>query len=147
MTRPVCENCARPSCSTRAPKYGPVPVHLMFFRTRAHINAADLALTPLFNNPMPEQTFLAKNYDENALRADRDPCGIFRTPTDPSASCARRHPPVSSDPWARRLSHARLSTAHWRRWRAAARPPCLAASAPEGAQACRRRLPLGAWRA
>jgi dynein light intermediate chain 1, cytosolic len=32
---------------------------------------------PPFNNPTPEQAFLAKNYDENARRADRDPCSIF----------------------------------------------------------------------
>jgi dynein light intermediate chain 1 len=40
---------------------------------------------PPFNNPTPEQAFLAKNYDENARRADRDPRGIFRSPVDPSA--------------------------------------------------------------
>ncbi|KAH8984242.1 dynein light intermediate chain-domain-containing protein [Lactarius akahatsu] len=40
---------------------------------------------PPLNNPTPEQAFLAKNYDENARRADRDPRGIFRTPTDASA--------------------------------------------------------------
>ncbi|KAL4264358.1 dynein light intermediate chain family protein [Pleurotus pulmonarius] len=37
---------------------------------------------PPFNNPMPEQTFLAKHYDENAKRADRDPRGAFRNPAD-----------------------------------------------------------------
>ncbi|KAH9967043.1 dynein light intermediate chain-domain-containing protein [Lactifluus volemus] len=42
------------------------------------------SLLPL-NNPTPEQAFLAKNYDENARRADRDPRGIFRSPVDPSA--------------------------------------------------------------
>jgi len=40
---------------------------------------------PPFNNPTPEQAFLAKNYDENARRADRDTRGIFRSPVDPSA--------------------------------------------------------------
>lgn len=40
---------------------------------------------PPFNNPTLEQAFLAKNYDENARRADRDPRGIFRSPVDPSA--------------------------------------------------------------
>jgi hypothetical protein len=38
--------------------------------------------------PTPEQDFLSKNYDENARRADRDPRGIFRTPTDASAAPA-----------------------------------------------------------
>ncbi|KAH9983550.1 DLIC-domain-containing protein [Russula compacta] len=40
---------------------------------------------PPFNNPTPEQAFLAKNYDENARRADRDPRGMFRSPVDASA--------------------------------------------------------------
>ena len=43
---------------------------------------------PPLNNPTPEQAFLTKNYDENARRADRDPRGIFRTPTDASAAPA-----------------------------------------------------------
>ncbi|KAN0140374.1 Dynein light intermediate chain (DLIC) domain containing protein [Lactarius tabidus] len=43
---------------------------------------------PPLNNPTPEQDFLSKNYDENARRADRDPRGIFRTPTDASAAPA-----------------------------------------------------------
>ncbi|KAE9409855.1 hypothetical protein BT96DRAFT_953209 [Gymnopus androsaceus JB14] len=38
---------------------------------------------PPFNNPTPEQLFLAKNYDENTKKADRDPRGAFRNPTDP----------------------------------------------------------------
>ena len=40
--------------------------------------------TPLvtLNNPRSDQAFLAKNYDKNAWQADRDPHGIFRTPTD-----------------------------------------------------------------
>jgi len=41
---------------------------------------------PPLNNPTPEQAFLAKNYDENARRADRDPRGAFlRSPVDASA--------------------------------------------------------------
>ena len=35
---------------------------------------------PPFNNPTPEQTFLAKNYDEK--KAERDPRGAFRNPQD-----------------------------------------------------------------
>ena len=37
---------------------------------------------PPFNNPTPEQAFLAKNYDENAKKPDRDPRGAFRNPAD-----------------------------------------------------------------
>lgn len=33
---------------------------------------------PPFNEPMPEQAFLAKNYDENAKKGDRDPRAAFR---------------------------------------------------------------------
>ncbi|KAF8204656.1 dynein 1 light intermediate chain [Pholiota molesta] len=35
---------------------------------------------PPFNNPTPEQAFLAKNYDEK--KSDRDPRGAFRNPQD-----------------------------------------------------------------
>ncbi|KAJ6602502.1 dynein light intermediate chain-domain-containing protein [Mycena vulgaris] len=42
---------------------------------------------PPLNNPTPEQTFLAKNYDENAKKPDRDPRGAFRDPA--SADPAR----------------------------------------------------------
>lgn len=37
---------------------------------------------PPFNNPTPEQVFLAKNYDENSKKPDRDPRGAFRNPTE-----------------------------------------------------------------
>lgn len=40
---------------------------------------------PPFNNPMPEQSFLAKNYDENAKKSDRDPRGAFRNPAEGTA--------------------------------------------------------------
>ncbi|KAF7332396.1 Cytoplasmic dynein 1 light intermediate chain 1 [Mycena kentingensis (nom. inval.)] len=43
---------------------------------------------PQFNSPMPEQVFLAKNYDENAKKPDRDPRGAFRDPADPSRAAA-----------------------------------------------------------
>ncbi|KAJ3572267.1 hypothetical protein NP233_g3194 [Leucocoprinus birnbaumii] len=39
-------------------------------------------LLPPINNPMPEQTFLLKHYDENSKKADRDPRASFRNPTD-----------------------------------------------------------------
>ena len=35
---------------------------------------------------MPEQTFLAKNYDENAKKTDRDPRGAFKTPVENAAA-------------------------------------------------------------
>ncbi|KAI0732781.1 dynein light intermediate chain-domain-containing protein [Fomitopsis betulina] len=37
---------------------------------------------PPFNNPTPEQAFLAKNYDENSKKPDRDPRGAFRNPNE-----------------------------------------------------------------
>ena len=37
---------------------------------------------PLFNNPVPRQFFLAKNYDEYSKKSDRDPRGAFRNLTD-----------------------------------------------------------------
>ncbi|EIN10994.1 DLIC-domain-containing protein [Punctularia strigosozonata HHB-11173 SS5] len=39
---------------------------------------------PPFNNPTPEQAFLAKHYDENAKKPDRDPRGAFRNPAEPA---------------------------------------------------------------
>ncbi|KAF9450664.1 hypothetical protein P691DRAFT_809945 [Macrolepiota fuliginosa MF-IS2] len=39
-------------------------------------------ILPPINNPMPEQTFLLKHYDENSKKADRDPRASFRNPTD-----------------------------------------------------------------
>jgi len=35
---------------------------------------------------MAEQAFLAKHYDENAKKPDRDPRGAFRNPTDTAAA-------------------------------------------------------------
>ncbi|KAJ7437149.1 dynein 1 light intermediate chain [Mycena galericulata] len=43
---------------------------------------------PPLNNPTPEQVFLAKNYDENAKKPDRDPRGAFRDPTDAARASA-----------------------------------------------------------
>ncbi|KAF9534136.1 dynein light intermediate chain-domain-containing protein [Crepidotus variabilis] len=39
-------------------------------------------LLPAFNAPTPEQTFLAKNYDDASKKSDRDPRGAFRNPQD-----------------------------------------------------------------
>ena len=80
------EKCTCPSCRTKATKYAPFP-RLPFSRTLNFSSTQPSPLPPL-NNPTPEQAFLAKNYDENARRADRDPRGIFRTPTDASAAPA-----------------------------------------------------------
>ena len=35
---------------------------------------------------MPEQVFLAKNYDENSKKGDRDPRGAFRNPMENAAA-------------------------------------------------------------
>lgn len=51
---------------------------------------------PPFNNPMPEQTFLAKNFDENAKKPDRDPRGAFRNPADFAGASAGIVGPLGS---------------------------------------------------
>ncbi|KAG5648773.1 hypothetical protein DXG03_000122 [Asterophora parasitica] len=51
---------------------------------------------PPFNNPTPEQSFLAKNYDENAKKPDRDPRGAFRNPTDLTGASAGIVGPLGS---------------------------------------------------
>ncbi|KII95256.1 hypothetical protein PLICRDRAFT_34097 [Plicaturopsis crispa FD-325 SS-3] len=43
---------------------------------------------PPFNNPTPEQAFLAKNYDENSKKPDRDPRGAFRNPAEAAGGAA-----------------------------------------------------------
>jgi len=40
---------------------------------------------PPFNAPMAEQAFLAKHYDENSKKPDRDPRGAFRNPVEATA--------------------------------------------------------------
>ncbi|KAF5333538.1 hypothetical protein D9611_002697 [Ephemerocybe angulata] len=40
---------------------------------------------PPFNNPVPEQSFLSRHYDENAKKSDRDPRGAFKNPGEVSA--------------------------------------------------------------
>ncbi|KAI0082346.1 hypothetical protein K474DRAFT_1585636 [Panus rudis PR-1116 ss-1] len=63
------EPAARKLYSSLVPDMGPKPQPL-----------------PPLNSPTPEQIFLAKHYDENTRRADRDPRGAFRNPTEnPSA--------------------------------------------------------------
>ncbi|KAJ3879617.1 hypothetical protein F5051DRAFT_484556, partial [Lentinula edodes] len=37
---------------------------------------------PPFNSPIPEQSFLARNYDESTKKADRDPRGAFGNPVE-----------------------------------------------------------------
>ena len=51
---------------------------------------------PPFNNPVPEQAFLAKNYDENSKKSDRDPRGAFRNPTDFAGASAGIVGPLGS---------------------------------------------------
>ncbi|RDB20102.1 Cytoplasmic dynein 1 light intermediate chain 1 [Hypsizygus marmoreus] len=51
---------------------------------------------PPFNNPVPEQAFLAKNYDENAKKPDRDPRGAFRNPADLTGAAAGIVGPLGS---------------------------------------------------
>lgn len=51
---------------------------------------------PPFNNPIPEQAFLAKNYDENAKKPDRDPRGAFRNPADIGGAAAGIVGPLGS---------------------------------------------------
>lgn len=41
---------------------------------------------PPFNAPMAEQAFLAKHYDENAKKPDRDPRGAFRNPAESASA-------------------------------------------------------------
>jgi dynein light intermediate chain 1 len=43
---------------------------------------------PPFNSPTPEQAFLAKNYDENAKKPDRDPRGAFKNPSEMAGTAA-----------------------------------------------------------
>lgn len=51
---------------------------------------------PPFNSPTPEQVFLAKNYDENAKKPDRDPRGAFRNPADLTGAAAGIVGPLGS---------------------------------------------------
>ena len=51
---------------------------------------------PPFNSPVPEQAFLAKNYDENAKKPDRDPRGAFRNPADLTGAAAGVVGPLGS---------------------------------------------------
>ena len=51
---------------------------------------------PPFNSPVPEQAFLAKNYDENSKKSDRDPRGAFRNPADFAGASAGIVGPLGS---------------------------------------------------
>jgi dynein light intermediate chain 1 len=52
---------------------------------RAHRPSPQPPELPPFNEPVSEQTFLARHYDENAKKPDRDPRGAFRTPGEAAA--------------------------------------------------------------
>lgn len=45
---------------------------------------------------MPEQAFLAKNYDENSKKSDKDPRGAFRSPGDGSSNSSGIVGPLGS---------------------------------------------------
>ncbi|KAJ7591531.1 dynein light intermediate chain-domain-containing protein [Mycena floridula] len=51
---------------------------------------------PPFTNPIPEQLFLAKNYDENSKKPDRDPRGAFRNPAELDGTAAGIVGPLGS---------------------------------------------------
>ncbi|PBL02885.1 dynein 1 light intermediate chain [Armillaria gallica] len=51
---------------------------------------------PPFNSPVPEQTFLLKNYEENLKKADRDPRGAFRNPAELEGAAAGVVGPLGS---------------------------------------------------
>ena len=76
---------------TKAPKYARPPTQLFVF-ILFYFSFEGTQPTPLTSpsNLTPEQAILEKNHDDNARRADRDPHGIFRTPTDAFA------PPAAS---------------------------------------------------
>ncbi|KAF8559427.1 DLIC-domain-containing protein [Imleria badia] len=52
------------------------------YRTLVPDQGAKPPPLPPFNAPMAEQAFLAKHYDENSKKPDRDPRGAFRNPTE-----------------------------------------------------------------
>lgn len=94
MARPVRENCTHLSCRTKTPKYALLPV--LSYIPSSFQNTQPTPL-PCLTSPTPEQAFLAKTYNENARRADRDHRGIFYTPTDacvPAAGLALALPLV-----------------------------------------------------
>jgi dynein light intermediate chain 1 len=57
----------------------PPDLHFLMYETRSRPHTR-------LNNPTPDQAFLAKDYDENARRADRDSRGIFSAPTNAFAA-------------------------------------------------------------
>ncbi|TDL29661.1 hypothetical protein BD410DRAFT_817695 [Rickenella mellea] len=73
------ESGARRLFSALVPDRGPKPTPL-----------------PPFNSPTPEQAFLAKHYDENSKKPDRDPRGAFRNPVEGIASTAGIVGPLGS---------------------------------------------------
>jgi len=52
------------------------------YRALVPDQGARLPPLPPFNAPMAEQAFLAKHYDENSKKPDRDPRGAFRNPAE-----------------------------------------------------------------
>ncbi|EPQ59183.1 hypothetical protein GLOTRDRAFT_113948 [Gloeophyllum trabeum ATCC 11539] len=56
------------------------------YRTLVPDNSTKPPPLPPLNMPTPEQVFLAKHYDENAKKPDRDPRGAFRNPAEASTA-------------------------------------------------------------
>ena len=80
MARLVRENCTHLSCRTKTPKYALLPV--LSYIPSSFQNTQPTPL-PRLTSLTPEKAFLAKTYNDNARRADRDSRGIFHTPSDP----------------------------------------------------------------
>jgi hypothetical protein len=68
-----------PSCKAKAPKY--VTYYLPTFPTLSSRVKRAAVPAPTPQQPDARTNFSRQDCDENARRADRDPCGIFRTPT------------------------------------------------------------------
>ncbi|KZT24566.1 hypothetical protein NEOLEDRAFT_1156807 [Neolentinus lepideus HHB14362 ss-1] len=66
------------------------------YRTLVPDNSIKSPPLPPLNMPTPEQVFLAKHYDENAKKPDRDPRGVFRNPTEGGPATAGIVGPLGS---------------------------------------------------
>ncbi|TFK55636.1 hypothetical protein OE88DRAFT_1710043 [Heliocybe sulcata] len=66
------------------------------YRTLVPDNSIKPPPLPPLNMPTPEQVFLARHYDENAKKPDRDPRGAFRNPTEAAPATAGLVGPLGS---------------------------------------------------
>lgn len=78
------------------PDQGAKVIHSMTVKYKSSNHFSQPPPLPPFNNPIPEQGFLAKNYDENAKKPDRDPRGAFRNPADIAGGAAGVVGPLGS---------------------------------------------------